>query len=120
MRKLATLFAAAALAICPAAAMAQSSDNGLQVVPLGYCQLSTVSSSTSLSSCAGGIPARATRAVISAEAQAIRYRDDGTAPTATVGMPLAVAQLLVYTGSLSKMLIIEQTASAKVNVLFYR
>ncbi|QIP09038.1 hypothetical protein [Bradyrhizobium symbiodeficiens] len=59
--------------------------------------------------------------MIKAEAQAVRYRDDGTAPTATVGFPMATAdEPFVYQGTISKLQFIEQTASAKLNVLFYR
>jgi hypothetical protein len=54
------------------------------------------------------------------EAQAIRYRDDGTAPTATVGQPVAVGASVTYTGALSKVQVISQTSGAKLNVLFYR
>ena len=49
---------------------------------LGYCQLSGISAATSLSSCTNGIPSTATFAVIVVETNAVRWRDDGTAPTA--------------------------------------
>lgn len=78
----------------------------------------TTSSAASLTS--GGIPQSATQVAITAEAQAIRYRDDGVAPAAAVGMPLAVGVALNYTGTLSKLRLIEQTGSAKANLLFYR
>lgn len=84
-------------------------------VPLGYQQITTLTSSTALT-----VPAGATAAVITAESQAVRYRDDGTAPSATVGMPLAVATTLVYTGTLSAIRFIEQTSAAKLNVAYYR
>ena len=58
--------------------------------------------------------------MITAEAQAVRYRDDGTDPTTTVGMPLAVGTALTYTGTLTAIKFIEQTSGAKLNVLFYR
>ena len=74
--------AVALFAACPAAAEAP-----LRAVPLGYCQISGSSAST-LASCSGGIPAGATNVVISVETNAIRWRDDGTTPTASVGIHL--------------------------------
>lgn len=113
---LAVLFAAASVS----GALAQA---GLTYVPLGYCQLTSLGSSTALATCNSnvGIPAGSTRAVISAEAQIVRYRDDGTAPTSSVGMPIAAAGApFVYTGTLSKLRFIEATSGGKINVLFYR
>jgi hypothetical protein len=93
-------------------------DGWIQQVPLGYQQITSLSASTALT-----VPAGATQAVIYVETQAVRYRDDGTAPTAAVGAPLAVTgsgQPFVYNGTLSAIRFIEQTASAKINVLYYR
>ena len=107
--------AAALLAACPAAAEAP-----LRAVPLGYCQISGSSAST-LASCSGGIPAGATNVVISVETNAIRWRDDGTTPTASVGMPLATgAAPYAYAGVLSALQFIPQTGSAVIDVSFYR
>lgn len=89
--------------------------NQLQFVPLGYQQLTSLSAATALT-----VPARATRVVITCEAQAVRYRDDGTAPTASVGMPLAVGVSLTYDATISAIQIIEQTSGAKCNMLYYR
>lgn len=89
--------------------------NGLRFVPLGYQQLTSLSAATVLT-----VPTGATRVVITCEAQAVRYRDDGTAPTATVGMPLAVGTALVYDATVSALQIIEQTSGAKCNMLYYR
>lgn len=115
----ATIFLLAAYAgLAPAPA--QVTTPGLPIVPLGYCQLATLTASTLLSSCSGGIPTGATAAYIQAEAQAVRYRDDGTAPTASVGMPIASGGSIYYAGTLTAVRVIEQTASAKLNVLFYR
>ncbi|UCH46493.1 MAG: hypothetical protein JSU95_10195 [Betaproteobacteria bacterium] len=58
-------------------------------------------------------------AVIVAEGQSVRWRDDGIAPTATVGMPLAVGATLNYDGDLNKIKFIETAASAKINVSYY-
>lgn len=78
----------------------------------------TTASAASLTS--GGIPRGATLAVISTEGAAIRYRDDGQAPTTSVGMPLAVGQAFTYQSTLSKLMLIQQASSAVVDIAFYR
>lgn len=82
--------------------------------PVGYQQITSASTSQALT-----IPANARWAIIVPESQAVRFRDDGSDPTATVGTPLAVGQPLLYTGNLKAFRVIEQTASAKINVSFY-
>jgi hypothetical protein len=65
-------------------------------------------------------PVGATFAVIQPEAQAVRWRDDGTAPTASVGQPLAVGSELRYDADgLSTLRFCQQTAGAILNVTFY-
>ena len=83
--------------------------------PLGYQQITSLSAAIGLT-----VPAGADCALIIAEAQAVRFRDDGTNPSATVGMPLAVAQEFFYIGNLSAIKFFEQTASAKLNVSYYK
>lgn len=82
--------------------------------PLGYQQITSLSASTALT-----VPAGCTRAVVVATAQAVRWRDDGTAPTSTIGMPLAVGTERVFTGGLSAIRFIEQSASAVLNISYY-
>lgn len=93
---------------------------GQPLVPLGYCQLTSIDTAAKLSACAGGIPAGATSALIVAEAQAIRWRDDGTNPTASVGMTAAVGAPFYYSGTLSAFAVISATSGAKLDVSFYR
>lgn len=89
---------------------------------LGYQQITSVSASTALT-----VPTRdpqgnvcqPTMALIVCETQAVRWRDDGTAPSATVGMPLAVGVAMNYDGDLNKIRFFEQVASAKINVSYY-
>jgi hypothetical protein len=88
--------------------------NSLRFVPLGYQQL-TVTTVESLT-----VPAGATCAVITAEAQAVRYRDDFAEPTASVGMPLAIGAVLEYGGNLSALQFIAQASGGIINVLYYR
>lgn len=83
-------------------------------IPLGYQQLTSLAAATSLT-----VPTGATRALLLAEGQAIRWRDDGTNPTAAVGMPIAAGESIPYVGNLSKLRVIEQTASAKLNISYY-
>ena len=85
------------------------------VAPLGYQQITSLSASTSLT-----VPSYASVAVITVEGAGVRYRDDGTAPTASVGAPLAVGQSLTYMGALSNLKFIQQTSGATINVLYYR
>jgi len=91
-------------------------------VTLGYQQLTSLSASTGLTvptTDAFGNNSKPLIALITPETQAVRWRDDGIAPTATVGMPLAVGVTLSYDGDLNKLRFIEQTASAKLNVSYY-
>lgn len=81
---------------------------------LGYQQIVGPSSSTALT-----VPAGATLALIVAETQAVRWRDDGTAPTASVGMPLAVGISLSYDGDLKAIRFIQSAATATLNVSYY-
>ena len=93
---------------------------GLTYVPLGYCQITSLSSAKALSSCSGGIPVGSTAALISVEGSNIRYRDDGIAPTSSVGMPLVEGQAFWYSGTISNLQFIQQTSGASIDVLFYR
>lgn len=83
-------------------------------VCLGYQQITSLSAATALT-----VPTGATMALIVPETQAVRWRDDGTNPTASVGMPVAVGEALNYDGDLSRIRFIEQTASAKLNISYY-
>lgn len=82
----------------------------------GYQQVTGMSASTPLPS----RPAVVRRAIIQAEAQAIRWRDDGTAPTATVGMLIPAGGELRYDGAdMSAFRMIQVTAGAIANVAYY-
>jgi len=89
---------------------------------LGYQQITSLSAATGLTvpqTDLNGLACKPSIAIITAEAQAVRWRDDDVAPTATVGMPLAAGATLQYDGDLTKIKFIEQTASAKINVTYY-
>ena len=67
------------------------------------------------------VPAGATRAVVTVEAQTVRWRDDGTAPTASSGSLLAVGSVTVFYGASMKAVeFIQTTASATIDVSYYR
>jgi len=82
---------------------------------LGYQQITDVSSAVGFAS----VPTGAEFVRIQCEDQAIRWRDDGTNPTASIGMLLYPDCLIEYEGSLSAIKFIETVASAKVNCTFY-
>lgn len=83
-------------------------------VCLGYQQITSLSAAAGLT-----IPQGTTMAVITPESQAVRWRDDGTNPTASVGMPIAAGAYFNYDGDLNRIKFIEQSASAKLNVAYY-
>lgn len=88
----------------------------------GYQQITSMSSAVSLTVPAvdnHGLVGTPTLALIRCETQAVRWRDDGVAPTASVGMPLAVGDVLEYDGDLKSIQFIEQTGSAKLNINYY-
>lgn len=115
MRKLALLLCLAAAG--PAAAVTITEP--APVVVLGYCQLS-VTAAVLISTCSGGIPGGATMAYITPETAAIRWRDDGTAPTTTVGYPVSAGNQLAYMGNLATLQVIAQSGTSTVNIAFYR
>lgn len=79
---------------------------------LGYSQLTGLSSAQGVT-----VPSGANYALIRCESQNVRWRDDGTNPTASVGYPLNVGEELLYDSQdIANLKFIEQTASAKVNI----
>lgn len=94
--------------------------------PLGYCQVVGVAAAQTLNQLAitggfaNGVPEGTCYVVIKAATQAIRYRDDGIAPTAALGYPVVAGVELVYMAStLGALRIIEQLPSATLDILFY-
>jgi len=67
-----------------------------------------------------GMASTPTVAVIAVESQGIRWRDDGVAPTSTVGMPVAPGAVLIYDGDLTRFRFIQTAGSATVNVSYYK
>lgn len=90
---------------------------------MGYQQITSLSSAAGLtlpSQNQKGVDVGApTMALLQAETQNVRWRDDGTDPTSSTGMRLLVGQTLSYDGDLSKLRVIEETASAKLNISYF-
>jgi hypothetical protein len=93
-------------------------------IPLGYAQYTSLASAISLStvpSAGVALPAGATAALIQVSVAGIRYRDDGVAPTAAIGMPIgAGGSPLLYVGSLSAIRFIQTAAGAVLDILYYQ
>lgn len=81
----------------------------------GYQQISlTAGTAVSLT-----VPGLAYIAHIQAYDGALRYRDDGTAPTSSTGMSIASAGDIWYDGDLDAIQLISESGTIEVNVLFY-
>lgn len=118
MRKIAPIAALLIAAALPTSAQERSNTDF--VAPLGYCQLTVTGTAALISTCSGGIPARTVWATMCLETAAIRWRDDGTAPTASVGMPLLAGACLNYSGTMATMSVIAQTGTnGMLNISFY-
>ncbi len=90
------------------------------VVPNGFNQIISLGTARGLGYglTSDAIPAESVFALIQAEGD-IRWRDDGTNPTATIGMLLADGDSIWYTGSdLTKMKLI--TNGSQANISFYK
>jgi hypothetical protein len=106
--------AAIILALC--LATAAHAQNGHPA--LGYQQITSLASATNLTvPTANGF---ASWALICVETAAVRWRDDGTAPTASIGQPLAAGQCFQYAGPLATIQFIAQSGSPVLDVSYYR
>jgi hypothetical protein len=86
------------------------------MIPLGYVQLTNLGTAKTL----GTIPKNALWAVLTAEGAAVRFRDDGTAPTATVGQLITTTDPpFTYTGQLGNVQVIGTAGGAILNVSLY-
>lgn len=85
--------------------------------PLGFANVATLTASAALPAVPGGTGPL--MAMIRAEGQPVRWRDDGTPPTASVGMLLNVGETLNYDGDLAAIRFIQTAATASLSVAFY-
>jgi hypothetical protein len=106
--------------------------------PVGYQQITNLATAVGLTIPAATSPAtagivgntsgtggassvgRARYALIQAEGANVRWRDDGVAPTASVGFRLLQDDSFVYTGDLSAIQFIQETAGGKLSVSYLR
>ena len=88
----------------------------------GYQQITTLTASTALTVptlTPDGLNAKPVLALIIAEGAPDRWRDDGTAPSATDGMPIAVGVPFQYDGDLTKIRFIQQSSNGILNISYY-
>lgn len=90
----------------------------------GYQQIVGLAASTALTiptrSNQTGVAGTPTVAIITVENAAARWRDDGVAPTAAVGMPLQPGSVFIYDGDLTRIRFIQQSATCTLNVSYYK
>jgi hypothetical protein len=84
--------------------------------PLGFEQITSLGSAVGFAS----IPAGATVALVSVNTAPVRMRDDGTSPTASVGLrfPNGLSPYRLQ-GDLSKVKWIAESGSPVIDVLYY-
>lgn len=92
---------------------------GFNIKPAGFQPIDTATLATAQSLTAPAVD-RANVAMIQAEGGTLRYRDDGTAPTAAVGTLISQGETLPYQGDLTKIQIIRTAAGAIANIHYYR
>jgi len=105
--------------------MGSTTYTGLWAVPGGTQALSATSSTAvgvtiTAASAASALWTAPNYAFIVAETTSVRWRDDGTDPTATVGVLLPTNTGFEYDGELSKLKFISTGAQAIVTVAQYR
>lgn len=88
------------------------------LAPKGYQQISaaTLAAATALT-----VPGGSTAAVVTSDTAGVRWRDDGTNPTAAIGMPIAAGQSYTFNGAaqLAAIKFILQSGSPVLNISYY-
>lgn len=84
---------------------------------LGYQQSTSLSTSAAIN--LPSIPSNAQSVIIDVENAGVRFRDDGTDPTSSVGRPIAAGQSLCYANDPHSIRIIGQTGTPAINVTYY-
>lgn len=88
---------------------------------VGYQQITSLATATALTIPTAPPPSGPPTIVeVCVETAAVRYRDDGTAPTATVGIPVAAGACFQYSANLAAIQFIQQAGGAVLNVAYYR
>jgi hypothetical protein len=88
---------------------------------LGFTQLTGIDAAAKglAQGTGGAIPTGSAYAIIQAEGQDVRWRDDGTDPTASAGQRLYAGDTLQYDLRLDRIRFIGAAAGAFINVTFY-
>lgn len=85
---------------------------------MGYVQSAAGAFDTAIA--LPSLPAGASHVIFRPNAQAVRFRDDGTNPTAAIGYPIAAAGEYIFSGaSIGAVRIIAQVAGAGADILYY-
>ena len=84
------------------------------LAPKGYEQLTSLLTVQSLT-----VPGTAQMVLLQSLDHNVRWRDDGVAPTATVGMRISAGEEFWYTGNLAAIQFIEEAPSAVLNAAYY-
>lgn len=87
-----------------------------QILPVGYRKQANFSASQAIAT----LPANTTILIITVEGQAVRWRDDGQAPTITDGMLITAGGTLQYNGDPTAMRFIEVAATATLHISCYK
>ena len=66
------------------------------------------------------VPAGTTIAQICVEGAGVRYRDDGIAPTALLGIPVAAGSCFSYSGIMTQIQFVAQSGAPTIDVSFYK
>lgn len=64
-------------------------------------------------------PAGANLAIIEVNTANVRWRDDGTDPTAAIGMQIVAGTSFTYVGDLTAIKFFEEAGTANLNVAYY-
>jgi hypothetical protein len=91
-------------------------------VCIGYQQITSLTAAASLTvpqRDLSGLNQRPTFALITPLTGNVRWRDDGVAPTASIGMPLAAGVTLQYDGDLTRIQFIQNGGTAELNISYY-
>lgn len=82
--------------------------------PLGYQQITSLSSATALT-----VPDGTAVVLVTCSTAPCRFRDDGVDPTASVGYPMAIGEERIYAGSPTALKFITQTSGTVLDILYY-
>jgi hypothetical protein len=91
-------------------------------VCIGYQQITSLTAAQGLTvpqRDLSGLNQRPTFALITPLTGNVRWRDDGVAPTASIGMPLAAGVTLQYDGDLTRIRFIDNGGTAELNISYY-